>query len=106
MDAVQMMAEPGFMRATARLENPEHGIHVGLERGIELLGRDIQNGLLCDLSRRIAHHEIQAAELVRGRFDEAIAERLLSDISRQCNPFASGTADELDHFGSVGLFGR
>ena len=88
------------------LRDPEHRVDVGLEGGIELLGRDTFNGLLRNLSRCIVHDDIKAAELLNGVVDELIAELLVPDVARQRDGFPSGRKDQLHHFACIGFLQR
>jgi hypothetical protein len=79
-------------------------VDVGLERIVELLRRDIENGGLGVLPRGIAHEDIDAAELADGVGYELVAERLSTQFARKRDGLASGSLDERDDFLRIRLF--
>ena len=88
------------------LAKAEDVIDVGLEGPVELLVGDLEDVDLALLIGGIVHQQVQAAELLDGPAHDVFAGLLGTDVSRQGDGLAAGFLDQLDHFLSVGFFGR
>jgi hypothetical protein len=76
-----MMVEPGLHQRHGRPAEPEHGVHVGLEHAVELLGGDGGDALLRHLVGGVVHQQVDAAELVHGALHERLAVLLVGDVA-------------------------
>jgi hypothetical protein len=77
-----------------RFRHPEHCIDVGAERPVELLGRDLLNGVSRHLERRIVDKDVEVAELVDDAAHEGSAMRLVGNVSGEQDRALSGVTDE------------
>ncbi len=91
------MRESGF-------GDPEHGVDVGAEGGVELFGGDVEDGFLVDLFGGIVDEDVETAEGAGGVFDKFEAEGFVADVAGECDGFSSFGADEVDDFLGVGFF--
>ena len=73
-----MMTEPGFRMRKSRLNDPERCVDIGFHRPVELLRRDVENGIVSLLAARITDEDVETAEFLYGVRDKLGAERLLA----------------------------
>ena len=89
-----------------RLDDPERGVDVGLDRRVESLARQIENRPALLLPRRVADHDVEPAEAFDRLRHEALAEGFVAEVSgdRQSDP--PGVLDQRDDLLRIGLLRR
>src|SRR5918994_2109885 len=87
-----------------RLDQPEHGVDVGLEGTVQQFGRDVGYPVDRHLVGRIIDEHVYPAELVHGLLDEIPAPVFVGDVSRYSDCLASRVLDGPGRLFGVGLF--
>ena len=88
-----------------RLGDPEQRVDVGLEGGVELLGRDAEKRLLRLLVAGVVDEDVEAAEPGDRVGDQLLAERFVADVARQGHRLAAGRLDQLHDLARVWFLG-
>ena len=89
-----------------RLGDPEHGVEIGLQGGVELLRRDVADRLLADLLAGVVDEDVDAAQFLDRRLDEVLAEGRLLDVARNGHGLSTFGFDQRNHLLGVGRFAR
>src|SRR5436190_3757186 len=86
-------------------DNPEWRINVRLHRGVEIFGRNVEDGLTRLLPGGVADQNIETAELLDGISYEFVAKVFLAQIARDRDSFAATLLKQRNHFVSIRLLG-
>ncbi|MNU41933.1 hypothetical protein D3C71_306840 [compost metagenome] len=88
------------------LAKPVKRIEVGLQRRIEILGRDLRHRLAELLVTGVDDQDVQAAENLHHPRDHGRIPRFVPDVSGQGQGLHPGLLDQGDHLCGVRLLGR
>ncbi|MND86696.1 hypothetical protein D3C80_786740 [compost metagenome] len=89
-----------------RLTQPVQGVEIGLQGGVEILGRDLAHTLAELLAARVDDQDVQTAESLERALHHSRIPRLVTHVARQRQRFDALGLDQGDHFACVRLFRR
>jgi hypothetical protein len=85
------------------LDNPERRINIGLHRPIKLLGRNLQNRVMCLLTRGVADEDVKTAGLVHRVSNEALAKTFVSIVAGKQHNLRSFRFEQIGYVACIGL---
>jgi hypothetical protein len=85
------------------LDNPERRINIGLHRPIKLLGRNLQNRVMCLLTRGVADEDVKTAGLVHRVSNETLAKTFVSNVAGKQHNLQSFRFEQIGYVACIGL---
>ena len=83
------------------LAEVEHREHVRAEHEVELLGRDLEEGVVRHLKGRVVDQHVELPELAERAVDQTLRMRAVADVARHRDAAPAGVFDEARGLGGV-----